>query len=1120
MKIMTILERLNQGDILIFDGAMGTQIQALQLNESLYGDFIGCNEVLNITAGHVIQNIHERYLLAGADVIETNTFGANRIVLSDYKGLENDIEKLNRLAVHHAREAQKVVDKETFIAGSLGPGTKLASLQQVDYATMYNAYAEQAQIFAEEKVDLFQVETCQDPLQMKIAIQAIHDIQKKYGISIPICVSMTIENNGALLVGSDLSAVVSILSPFKIDILGLNCATGPDIMLTYARRLVSLFNGFTLVMPNAGLPQNINGKMVYNLDAESFAEKMMPFIDELGVSLLGGCCGTSPAYIQALSNRIKQRTNNATNNATHNANDNNTNAAHQEISEQFDNKIQHRKQNPTVSSLYSARPLKKESAPFVIGERLNSHGCKRFKEALLSNNWDEITAIALEQEKAGADALDLCVAYPGRNECTDMVEIVQRLMLQSRLPLVIDTTDLNVMESALQAYSGHAIINSVNLENGEERAKKIFMLAHRYGASIIALTIDEKGMAFTTARKMEIVKRLMSLALECGLQEYDLIFDPLTFTLCSGDQSMKSAAIETLNALKQIHEQYPQAFTTLGVSNVSFGLLPASREVLNSVFLYEAIQSNLTTAIINVQKIIPLSQISEEEKKLSLDLLYNRNEDALMNLVDYFKKHEKKQKKVLPTLSIEEQIMQHVMDGNKSGLDELLKNELQHTTALDIVNNILLVAMKKIGVLFGSGKMQLPFVLKSAEVMKYAVDFLQPFMQKVDTQQETSLILATVRGDVHDIGKNLVDIILSNNGIKVYNLGIKCEIETILQKLSEVNADAIGLSGLLVKSTLIMKEYIEEMRQRGIDVPIVLGGAALNPNFVRNECENLLNSPIVYASDAFDTLKFMQSIQNNELEAYFQAYQCHYATPTHTIKDIPHFVASSILPTPPQYGIHEISNLSLDEIYNHITEMVLLRGRWGYRQRNMTDEEYAHFLEQHVQPELTEWKERAKEYFEPRALYGYFHCQREQDNIVLYDNEQQVGKFSFPRVGGCLADAFQENDIIALQLVTFGQKAVDFAHQLYIDNKYKDYLLFHGLAVETTDALANFVNEFINKEWNAPSKRYSFGYPSCPDLQGNCTICNILHSDSLNITINDSGEMEPEFTTAAFLVHS
>lgn len=1105
---MTILERLNQGDILIFDGAMGTQIQALQLNESLYGDFIGCNEFLNITAGHVIQNIHERYLLAGADVIETNSFGANRIVLSDYHGLENDVEKLNRLAVHHAREAQKVVDKETFIAGSLGPGTKLASLQQIDYNTMYNAYAEQAQIFAEEKVDLFQIETCQDPLQMKIAIQAVHDVQKKCGVSIPICVSMTMENNGTLLVGSDISAVVSILSPFKIDILGLNCATGPDTMLTYARRLVSLFNGFVLVMPNAGLPQNINGKMVYNLDEESFAEKMLPFIDELGVSLLGGCCGTSPAYIQALSNCIHQRT---SNNNTHN-----TNKATQQKNSQANNK----KITPTVSSLYSATALKKETAPFFIGERINSHGCKRFKEALLKNNWDEITAIALEQEKSGANALDVCVAYPGRNECSDMIEIIQRLMLQSHLPLVIDTTDLNVMESALQAYSGRAIINSVNLENGEERAKKIFMLAHRYGAAIIALTIDEKGMAFTTARKMEIVQRLMSLALECGLQECDLIFDPLTFTLCSGDQATKTAGIETLNALKEIHKQYPQAFTTLGVSNISFGLLPASREVLNSVFLYEAMQANLTTAIVNVQKIIPLSQISEEEKKLSLDLLYNRTENALMNLIEYFKKHEKKPKKIVTTLSIEEQIIQHVMDGNKSGLDTLLTNELQHTTALDIVNNILLTAMKKIGVLFGSGKMQLPFVLKSAEVMKYAVDFLQPFMQKVDTQQETSLILATVRGDVHDIGKNLVDIILSNNGIKVYNLGIKCEIDTILQKLSEVHADAIGLSGLLVKSTLIMKEYIEEMQKRGIDVPIVLGGAALNPNFVRNECENLLNSPVVYASDAFDTLKFMQSIQNNEIESYFQAYQCHYATTSHAIKDIPEFKAGQTLPTPPNYGIHEIENLSLDTIYNYITELVLLRGRWGYRQRNMTDEEYSHFLEQHVQPELTAWKERAKEYFEPRVLYGYFRCHREQDNIILYDNAVEVGQFSFPRLGGCLADAFQENDIIALQLVTLGQKAVDFAHQLYADNKYKDYLLFHGLAVETTDALADFVHESINKEWHGSSKRYSFGYPSCPDLQGNCTICNILYSDSLNITINDSGEMEPEFTTAAFLVHA
>ncbi len=1186
-------------NIVIFDGAMGTEILKLGLDENISQ---GCNEWLNIVAGNKIQQIHTQYLQAGADVIETNTFGANGVVLQEM-GLQDQIYEINKAAAQIAHVAVQQAG-HGFVAGSIGPGTKLATLNQITYKEIYQAYYPQILALAECNIDLFLMETCQDILHIKCILNIIQDILKKYNKNIPIIVSVTVENSGQLLVGSDFSAIVAILQYFDIYALGINCSTGPENMLHHVKKLREYWNGPLLVMPNAGLPIHQNEKLIYSLNEQEFATQTLRFIQECNVRLIGGCCGTTPAYIKALSLQIQKLASEKEQVKEQVATEHEyvspeqvyekkqVATEHEHISpeqvyekkqispeqvffpeqdpfsseqmfpifpvssispeqfspatptlptspEQFSpvaptlpispeqvEKIspEQKVSSAYLSSLYHAIDLRKQDSVFFIGERLNANGCKYFQDCLLQSDFDGMMSLALDQIQAGAMALDVCVSYVGRDEKQDMQEIVKRLNTFSKVPLVFDSTDADVLEIALQCFSGRGIINSVNLEQGDEKARQIFQLAKKYGAMIVCLAIDEEGMALSLEHKQKIVKRFLYLALDCGLQYSDLIFDLLTFSLGSGDVSLQNSAKETLQGISWLKENFPDVFTTLGVSNVSFGLRSVARDVLNTVFLEEAVQQGLSMAIVNVAKMKPAPYIETHIKNFALDLIWNRNKYALENFLQSME-GKKKQKDVvsLENLSLDEKIIQKIMLGNHSGLGELLQEKLQCSSALDIMNDLLLKSMRRVGVLFGNGKLQLPFVLKSAEVMKWAVDFLQPYLEKTTNISRTNLVLATVRGDVHDIGKNLVDIIVSNNGIQVHNLGVKCEIQTIIDKAREVNASAIGLSGLLVKSTIFMREYLEEMKQQNLDIPVVLGGAALKQDYVEQVCEPILHSPVVYAHDAFDTLRFMKAIEQNCLQDYFQAYKVRYAKKRVVQEDSDNSIISNFLVKkkvqPPFYGVQIIENIDIEEIYSHISEKVLFQSRWKYSKQQKSEEEYKNLLEQYVYPEFLYWKEKGKEFFVPKVLYGYFSCQRKNDHLVLYDDKNVcIGEFSFPRKKICIADAFLEKDVIALQIVTLGEEIAKYLRTLYENNKYKDYFQFHGLAVETTEALATWTNLKIATELQATTKRLSFGFPLVPDMKNNETIYNILQAQQLQITLNETYEMEPEFSTAAFLI--
>ncbi|MBN2013270.1 methionine synthase [candidate division KSB1 bacterium] len=1127
---MTFRERLQQG-VVVFDGAMGTQIQALQPTNEEWDNKLGCSEVLNLTVPEKIQKIHEAYLAAGSDVVETNTFGANAIVLAEYD-LQDRVEEINRVAVQLAKNAARKYnsDKPRFVAGSIGPGTKLITLGQVDYDTMYNSYSRQAHGLIESGVDLFVIETCQDLLQIKIALLAVRDKMRELNYDVPIAVTVTVETTGTLLIGSEIGAVLAALEPFDVDILGMNCATGPEHMHPYVTQICKQFNGYVMVQPNAGLPQNVGGEMVYTLSIETFVNELSGFVRDEGVHIVGGCCGTTPKFIRALHNTVE-----------------NIYPATRTPDLQ-----------PSVASIFSAQTLRQDPAPFFVGERTNTNGSKKFREYLLENDWDGIVAVAQQQQRTGAHGLDLCVAYTGRDEIADMKEAATRIIKQVNLPLFLDSTDVAVIETALKLYGGRAVINSINLEDGEGRADAVCQLARRYGAGLIALTIDEKGMALEAEKKLAIAKRIYDIAVKRhGMRASDLIFDALTFTLGSGDATLKDSAIHTMNGIRMVKEALPGVSTLLGLSNVSFGLNPYSREILNSVFLAEAVKAGLDMAIVNVQKIIPLYQINDDDKEHALNLIYNRTENALIDFINHFDAQSGKVRKTESdddALSLEEKIKQRVIRGNSSGMEKLLMDALETRSTLDIINDLLIPAMKVVGDLFGAGEMQLPFVLQAAEVMKASVDKLQPYMEKTDAQSQTSIVLATVRGDVHDIGKNLVDIILSNNGYKVYNLGIKCEIDAMLEKATAVNADAIGMSGLLVKSTVVMKEYLEEMKRRGINVPVLLGGAALTRSYVEDVCDPIIDAPVTYCTDAFDGLKMMQHIQAGNIDALRPTPKMQSSVkPKSAAASRSEIVAEAIrqdieIPIPPFWGDRIVSEIELDTVYHYLTEPVLFRGRWGFRRGKISKEEFELMIQNDVRPTFEALKQHCKDegLLIPQLVYGYYPCNSEGDDVIVFrpNSNDEWLRFHFPRQANsphrCIADFFlpaetNKQDLIALQVVTVGQQASDEAQRLFKSDKYKDYLLFHGLSVEVAEALAEYWHLKIREELHILEEdgqgmedfvvqkyrgaRYSFGYPACPDLAENRKIFDILQPERINVTITDGDQMVPEQTTSAFVVH-
>jgi len=1125
---MTFYDKLKRG-VVLFDGAMGTQIQALHPSPAEWDGRMGCVEVLNLTAPHKVQNIHEAYLQAGSDVIETNTFGANEIVLAEYD-LQDRVAEINREAARIARKASENYskDKPRFVAGSMGPGTKLITLGQTNFATMHHSYAMQAQGLLEGGADLFVIETCQDLLQIKTCLLAVFDTLEKNKVDLPVIVSVTVETSGTLLIGSEMAAVLAALAPFNIAALGMNCATGPEHMRPYIKQICQQFPGPVLCQPNAGLPQNVGGEMAYTLSIREFVDVLADFVSTEGVQIIGGCCGTTTEFIKALAKRIPTLT------------------------------IADRRpeSTPSISSNFIAQTLHQDPGPFFVGERANTNGSKEFREYLLKNDWDGVVSVARQQQNTGAHGLDLCVAYTGRDEVADMTEAVKRMATQVSLPLFIDSTDVHVMEAALRLYGGRAVINSINLEDGEERADKICRLAKRYGAALIALTIDESGMALDAEKKLAIARRIFHIAVDKhGLRPQDLIFDALTFTLGSGDASLKKAGIATLEGIRGIKKALPGVLTILGVSNISFGLAPEAREILNSVFLAEAVKAGLDLAIVNVKKIMPLYQIAKNDLEQSLNLIYDRGgENSLFEFIEHFQKKSGVAKKEIASetsRSLDDQIKQHVIDGNRSGMEKLLLQSLQKKTALEIINNLLIPAMKTVGDLFSSGQMQLPFVLQSAEVMKFAVDKLEPFLEKSQTQTQTSLVIATVRGDVHDIGKNLVDIILSNNGYKVYNLGIKCEIETMLQKAQEVNASAIGMSGLLVKSTVVMKENLQEMQRRRMQTPVLLGGAALTRSYVDDICQSAYDAPVVYSSDAFEGLKTMELIKEGKLEQK-QSYASR--TAAKKTPDVPPEAKQEEIrwdiniPTPPSWGNSIVRDIDLDSVFGFLTESVLFRGRWGYRRGKLGKEEYDALIDTEVRPQLEELKQRCKEekLLQPALVYGYYPCNSDGNQIIVYndDGQKEWIRLNFPRQQRapfrCIADFVlpvdsERRDLIAFQVVTVGAKAMEESKRLFQSNQYKDYLLFHGLSVESAEALAEYWHKKVREELNIAGKdgsdindfvvqkyrgsRYSFGYPACPDLAENRKIFEILKPERIGVTLTDADQMVPEQTTSAFIIH-
>jgi 5-methyltetrahydrofolate--homocysteine methyltransferase len=1077
-----------------------------------------------------IREIHESYFRAGSDAVETNTFGANPLVLGDF-GLSEKAYSLNVQAASIAKEVARSFDRPRFVIGSVGPGTKLITLGHVSYAELLASYRVQMEGLLEGGADAILIETCQDLGQIKVAVRAAKEAMAAKKRKLPIWVQATVETTGTLLVGSDISSVLTSLEPLGIDVLGLNCATGPDEMHQHLQTLCEASPFRISCLPNAGLPENRGGQVVYPQDPASFAPKVLHAASEFGIAILGGCCGTTPDHIQALAPGVE--------------------------------KLNPPKRDPklerSAASLYQSVALKQEPAPLIVGERTNANGSKKFRDLLAAEDWDGMVTLAKEQQREGAHLLDLCVAYVGRDEVRDIDELLSRLISQITLPLMIDSTEYPVIERALQRSPGKCVINSINFEDGDAKARAILDLCKTYGAAVVALTIDERGMAKSREQKLEVAKRLYALAVgEYGLDPGDLIIDPLTFTLGSGDEEFRGSAIETLEALKLIKAELPGVMTILGVSNVSFGLNPATRHILNALMLYHGVKFGLDMAIFNASKVIPVAKIDPDDRKIVEDLLFDRRSegyDPLKALMARFSDRKAKvQDDHRADLPVLERLHRGILDGEKQAILADVDEALKDHDPLVLINEVLLGAMKIVGERFGAGEMQLPFVLESAEAMKAAIRRIEPHLPKESNYQKGRILLATVKGDVHDIGKNLVDIILSNNGFEVKNLGIKQPIEAILKELEAWPAEAIGLSGLLVKSTVIMKENLHFMESLELKVPVILGGAALTRDYVEGDCRRSYSGSVYYAEDAFEGLRHMQSLVGGEtavpapvsaVAAADEIKVIHRGTSSVALTE---FGQSSWVrhdaptPPPPFWGVRELTDAPVD-LFEHLDDFALIRNRWGFSQGSQSDETFAAVLRDKAEPQLAYWRDRlAKDpVFQPKARYGYFPVRAEGDALRVFDPAdatRTLAVLSFPRQTSgrrlCITDFFRadQTDVLALQVVTLGQAAADHAAKLYKEDGYADYFAFHGLATELTEAYAERLHARIRRELGIQAKdlpgralfaqgyqgsRYSYGYPACPDLQGNGPILDLLHGEEIGVTLSDSHQMDPEYTTSALV---
>lgn len=1142
--------------VLLCDGGFGSRIQTLDLD--VERDFWGhenCTDILPLSRPDIVRDIHKGYFEAGADMVETDTFGASPVTLGEF-GIGDKAFEINKRACELAREAAdmfKADGRPRFVIGSVGPGTKLPSLGHIAYQAAEDSFYVQAVGLIAGGADAILIETCQDPLQIKAAVNAAKRARKEAGTDTPIFVQVTVETTGTLLVGSDIAAAATIIEAMDVNGLGLNCATGPLEMSEHVKWLTQNWPGVVSVQPNAGLPELVDGKTHYPLRADDFATWLERFVAEDGVNLVGGCCGTNIPHIAAAHQMLSKLA---------------PAGAHRP----------HPKARtvhwvPAVASLYSQQTLRQENAFFAIGERCNANGSKKWRELQAAGDWDGCVDMAREQVKEGSHSLDVCTAFVGRDEVKEMNAVIERFAGSVNAPLVIDSTELIVLEQALQRYGGKAILNSINFEDGEEPANKRLELAKRFGAAVVALTIDEEGMAKTADAKLRIAKRLYALAVDTyGLKPHDLLFDPLTFTIATGNEDDRRLAIETLDGIEAIAREMPDCQIILGLSNVSFGLNAAARHVLNSVFLDHAVKRGMTGAIVHVSKIMPLHLIPEIEVKTAEDLIFDRRAegyDPLQAFIALFegRKAADVKKKARPE-TIEDILKVRIVDGDRTGLDEDLKKALEKYQPLEIINNLLLDGMKTVGELFGAGKMQLPFVLQSAETMKAAVAFLEPLMEKIDGQQKGTLVLATVKGDVHDIGKNLVDIILTNNGYKVVNLGIKQPVTTIIEATKEHKADAVGMSGLLVKSTVIMRENLEEMSRSGLEVPVLLGGAALTRGYVEEDCVRAYGcGRVAYASDAFDGLTLMDQVMDGRFDAQLKLLQTkRQGRATNTRRTLgqaaaalpPHAdrAASAarrrrlgeglVTPTPPFWGAKVIEHVPLKTLVTYLNERMLYQLQWGYRKDGKTLEQFKEWAKVELRPVLDRLlKQCAKEeILRPQAVYGYWKCASDGDDVILFaeDGKAELGRFTLPRQnradGECIADFFRdindgERDVIGLQVVTMGQQASDVAQQWFEENRYQDYLYLHGLSVEMAEAMAEYVHARIRAELGfaaADSRdkeallqqgyqgsRYSFGYPACPNLEDQRLLLALLETPRIGVSLTDEFMLDPEQSTSAIV---
>ncbi|TCD57242.1 methionine synthase [Synechococcus sp. BS55D] len=1116
------LTRLHSPDrpVLVFDGATGTSLQQLNLTAEDFGgaELEGCNENLVITRPDAVQAVHRQFLEAGCDVIETDSFGAASVVLAEY-GLEDQAFLLNQRAAELARavaDEYSTEAKPRFVAGSMGPTTKLPTLGHIEFDTLRSAYQEQAEGLLAGGVDLYIVETCQDVLQIKAALQGIEAAFEKAGERRPLMVSVTMETTGTMLVGSDIAAVVAILEPFPIDILGLNCATGPEQMKEHIRYLAEQSPFVVSCIPNAGLPENVGGVAHYRLQPMELKMQLMHFVEDLGVQVIGGCCGTTPAHIQALAELAED-----------------LKAAERPSRHSAMERIQ-LSYEPAAASIYGATTYHQDNSFLIIGERLNASGSKKVRELLNAEDWDGLVAVARGQVKENAHILDVNVDYVGRDGERDMHELVSRVVTNINLPLMLDSTEWQKMEAGLKVAGGKCILNSTNYEDGNERFFKVLELARRYGAAVVIGTIDEEGMARSADKKVAIAKRAYRDAVEYGIPAREIFYDPLALPISTGIEEDRRNGLETIEAIRRIRSELPGVHVLLGVSNVSFGLSPAARISLNSVFLHDCCEAGMDAAIVSPAKILPLIKISEEHQLVCRDLILDRRRfeggvcsyDPLTELTTLFEgvsaKEARQSGPSLTDLPIEERLKQHIIDGERIGLEEALNLGLQQYAPLEIVNTYLLDGMKVVGDLFGSGQMQLPFVLQSAETMKAAVAYLEPHMEKTDGKRsaKAKFLIATVKGDVHDIGKNLVDIILTNNGYEVINLGIKQDVGAIIAAQQEHQADCIAMSGLLVKSTAFMKDNLEAFNEAGISVPVILGGAALTPRFVNKDCSEVYKGKVVYGRDAFTDLRFMDAFVSARSEGSWDDHQGFLngipegvglaangfsddreaidgeadasAQPAMTVGASPDpqplstersdAVPAETANKPPFLGSHLLQgepDIPLEQVIAYLDRQALFAGQWQMRKtKEQSREDYEAQLEETAEPILQNWLNRIREehLLQPAVAYGYFPCGRDGNSLIVFaeDGSTTLGRFDLPRQRSgnryCIADFFRDleggrpSDVLPMQAVTMGEEASRFSQQLFKNDAYSDYLFFHGLSVQMAEALAEWTHARIRRE--------------------------------------------------------